>query len=296
MRNWFDKTFALQNKIVGMNQRNFELINGLNPRSYHKLANDKVLSKEIFLEHGVPSPEVYAVIESMGDIHKGWQKMAHQSEVAIKPAQGSQGGGILILKKNKEGNWLKGSGKPMDASAIHNHLANIIFGLYSNGRSDRAIIEYCLHSHSFFLNLFPEGVADLRIIMYRDRPVMAMLRMPTKQSDGKANLHQGALGVGIELSTGCLTKGFHENQYVSQHPDTGVHFEGQTIPHWEEILDICDRTSRAVPLKYLGIDIVIDEVQGPLVLEINARPGLAIQNVNRRGLHEAIEQMKLQLN
>ena len=296
IRNWFNKTFELQNKIMGMNQRNFELINKLNPRPYHKLANDKVLSKLIFEEHGIPSPKVYAIIESMGDIHKAWAKMDDQSEVAIKPAQGSQGGGILILKKNKAGEWVKGSGKPMSLQAIHNHLANIIFGLYSNGRSDRAIIEYCLHSHHFFLDIFPEGVADLRIIMFKDMPVMAMLRLPTNQSDGKANLHQGALGVGIELDTGKLMPGFHHDRYVSEHPDTAVNFEGQTVPFWQDILEICRKTSRSTPLKYLGIDVVIDEEQGPLVLEINARPGLAIQNANRRGLFEAIEQLPQQLN
>ena len=291
IRTWFNKTFELQDKIMGMNQRNFELINKLNPRPYHKLANDKILSKEVFEAHGVPSPKVYAIIESMGDINKSWEQMVNQTEVAIKPAQGSQGGGILILKKNEAGEWLKGSGKPMGKPAIHNHLANIIFGLYSNGRSDRAIIEYCLHSHHFFMNIFPEGVADLRIIMYKDRPIMGMLRLPTRQSDGKANLHQGALGVGIDLASGDLMQGFHHDHYVSQHPDTGVHFEGQNIPYWSEILEICSKTSRATPLKYLGIDVVIDEQQGPLVLEINARPGLAIQNANRRGLYEAIQQL-----
>ena len=291
IRDWFNKTFELQTRIVGMNQRNVELVNKLNPRPYHKLANDKVLSKQIFTNHGVPSPEVYAVIESMGDIPKAWKKMADKTEVAIKPAKGSQGGGILILKKNEAGEWVKGSGKPMDAEAIHNHLANIIFGLYSNGRTDRAIIEYCLHSHHFFLDIFPEGVADLRVIMYQDRPVMAMLRLPTEDSDGKANLHQGALGVGIDLNSGCLLPGFYKDQYVNEHPDSGVHFEGQAIPYWSEILDICGKTSRATPLKYLGVDVVIDEEQGPLVLEINARPGLAIQNANRRGLFQAIQQL-----
>lgn len=279
-----------------MNERNFELINKLNPRPYHKLANDKVLSKQIFEEQGVPSPKVYAIIESMGDIYQGWEQVANQTEVAIKPAQGSQGGGILILKKNEAGEWVKGSGKRMELSAIHNHLANIIFGLYSNGRSDRAIIEYCLHSHHFFLDIFPEGVADLRIIMYKDMPTMAMLRLPTRQSDGKANLHQGAFGIGIDLESGCLLQGFHQNQYVNAHPDTAIQFEGQQIPFWQEILEICRTTSRATPLKYLGIDVVIDEQQGPLVLEINARPGLAIQNANRRGLFEAIQGLQLQLN
>lgn len=291
IKNWFNRTFALQKKIVGMNQRNFELINKLNPRPYHKIANDKVISKELFKEHDIPSPEVYAIIESMGEIHSGWQEVTHLHEIAIKPAQGSQGGGILILKKNKIGEWVKGSGKPMDTASIHNHLANIIFGLYSNGRNDRAIIEYCLHSHSFFLNIFPEGVADLRIIMHKDKPLMGMLRLPTKQSDGKANLHQGALGVGIDIKTGALKQGFHQNTYVNKHPDTSVDFVGQIIPYWDKILNICYRTSINVPLKYLGIDVVIDEVKGPLVLEINARPGLAIQNANKKGLQEAIQQI-----
>jgi D-alanine-D-alanine ligase-like ATP-grasp enzyme len=42
--------------------------------------------------------------------------------------------------------------------------------------------------------------------------------------------------------------------------------------------------SRAVGLGYLGADIVLDHRQGPLLLEANARPGLAIQIANGQGL------------
>jgi glutathione synthase/RimK-type ligase-like ATP-grasp enzyme len=44
------------------------------------------------------------------------------------------------------------------------------------------------------------------------------------------------------------------------------------------------RVAKAVGLGYIGVDIVVDAVQGPMLLEANARPGLAIQIANGRGL------------
>ena len=38
------------------------------------------------------------------------------------------------------------------------------------------------------------------------------------------------------------------------------------------------------PLGYLGVDIVLDRELGPMMLELNARPGLAIQIANNQGL------------
>jgi hypothetical protein len=37
-------------------------------------------------------------------------------------------------------------------------------------------------------------------------------------------------------------------------------------------------------LGYIGADVVLDARRGPMVLELNARPGLAIQLANRAGL------------
>ena len=38
------------------------------------------------------------------------------------------------------------------------------------------------------------------------------------------------------------------------------------------------------PLGYFGADIATDRQRGPLLLELNARPGLAIQIANGQGL------------
>jgi hypothetical protein len=47
--------------------------------------------------------------------------------------------------------------------------------------------------------------------------------------------------------------------------------------------------SLLVGLRYIGVDIVIDAEQGPIILEANARPGLSIQLANRRGLWPGLQ-------
>jgi predicted ATP-grasp superfamily ATP-dependent carboligase len=73
------------------------------------------------------------------------------------------------------------------------------------------------------------------------------------------------------------------------HPDLGRSVVGVTVPRWDEILDIAARCYDAVPLGYLGVDVVLDAADGPLVLELNARPGLTIQLANGRGLRAVME-------
>ena len=75
---------------------------------------------------------------------------------------------------------------------------------------------------------------------------------------------------------------------VCHHPDSNVRFEGLKIPYWEQTYQIALDTANAFPLNYLGIDIVFDEKYGPMVIEINARPGMQIQNVTSTGIKEVI--------
>ncbi len=55
------------------------------------------------------------------------------------------------------------------------------------------------------------------------------------------------------------------------------------------MLNAASRCSAATGLNYLGADIVVDQSQGPLLLEVNARPGLQIQNVTGTGLAPVVE-------
>jgi glutathione synthase/RimK-type ligase-like ATP-grasp enzyme len=111
-----------------------------------------------------------------------------------------------------------------------------------------------------------------------------MLRLPTRSSGGRANLHQGAVGAGIELDTGVTRHAVLCNRSCERHPDTGEPVVGFCVPHWAGVLDVSRRVSRAVGLGLLGVDVVLDRARGPLLLEANARPGLAVQIANHAGL------------
>jgi alpha-L-glutamate ligase-like protein len=290
---WYKKVIELQNRIVGMNERNYRFIYKNNARKDYNLADDKATCKSILEANNIPTPKTYWIIEHMGEVSSKLEGLNTLNAVAIKPARGSGGGGILILKKvNNE--WTSPSGRKYSRRDLEIHIANILFGLYSKKDSDKAIFEYCLDPHQFFLNIYPKGVPDFRIIILKDKPVLAMLRLPTNSSDGKANLHAGAIGVGIDLSTGVLQYGYDSKRKksVKSHPDTDTVFYGEKIPNWERTFEIALQTAKLFPLNYLGIDIVFDNQYGPMVIEINARPGMQIQNINNLGIKEILNSNK----
>lgn len=288
MLKFLQKIFSTStDKVAGLNSRNIKLVYPHNQRKDFDLADDKLATKAVLEKYSIPHPETYEVIETMGAIDEKWEKLSKIEKLAIKPSRGKTGDGILVLQSDKN-SWKTPSGKKYKKSEIHRHLANIVFGIFSFGEGDKAIIEYCIQSHSFFKEIYNSGVPDIRIILLKSTPLMAMLRLPTHKSDGKGNLHQGALGIAIDLDTGTLGKGIYNGNYIDTHPDSGIQFKGMQIPFWDEIMSIAIKTAEHVPLEYLGVDIVIDQHKGPMLIEINARPGIEIQNINELGLFECI--------
>lgn len=271
--------------VLGMNQRNAGYILRNNPRKLYPLVDDKLLTKELLLKHRIPTPPVYAKIEHAHDLRPLLNRPDFPLDFALKPARGAEGRGIIVITGKKKGLWEKASGEKLSIDDIEYHVVNILAGLFSlGGEDDRAILEYRVKSHSAFAPLVYRGVPDVRIILYRGVPVMSMLRLPTRQSDGKANLHQGAVGAGIDMVTGLTRGGVCRNRLVDRHPDTGQPIAGLQVPFWPALLDIAVRTYPIFGLGYMGIDFVVDESLGPLILELNARPGLSIQLANREGI------------
>ncbi len=73
---------------------------------------------------------------------------------------------------------------------------------------------------------------------------------------------------------------------LTHHPDSGVAVVGAQVPYWDPVLDAASACGPATGLRYVGADVVVDRDAGPLVLEVNARPGLQIQNVTGVGLRD----------
>ncbi|MDH3532404.1 MAG: alpha-L-glutamate ligase-like protein [Gammaproteobacteria bacterium] len=278
--------------VLGLNERNSDFIMRLNPRRLYPRVDDKALTKELAIAAGMAVPELYGVITNQGQIRGFANIVASRESFVIKPAQGSGGDGILVItgrSKRKRDAFRLSSGVLISEAEIAHHISNIISGQYSlSGNPDKALIEYCVQFDPVFAELSYQGVPDIRVIVYRGYPAMAMVRLPTRASDGKANLHQGAVGAGVDMSLGETLTGVLNNDLVDEHPDTGALVAGLRVPQWDFILRSAAKGYEVTGLGYLGVDMVIDSELGPLILEMNARPGLNIQLANRTGLANRI--------
>lgn len=276
--------------VIGINKRNSDYIQLCNPRRYYPLVDDKLRTKQLALDAGIAVPELYGVIEIEHQIRELPEFLKKYPDFALKPAQGTGGEGIEIIVGKVKNLYKKANGQFISDAQLQHHVSNILNGLFSlGGHEDKAIIEYRVKFDPIFDAISYQGVPDIRIIVFMGFPVMAMIRLPTHMSGGKANLHQGAIGVGIDLATGRTLNAVWKNTIITEHPDTHNPVTGFEIPRWEELLMIAARCYELTRLGYLGVDIVLDRVRGPLVLEMNARPGLNIQIANHMGLKHRLE-------
>jgi alpha-L-glutamate ligase-like protein len=276
--------------VLGMNRRNAEYILRFNPRSSFPLVDDKLKTKQLAKAYQIPTPSLYNVIEHHGDIPRLEEMLRDHQDFVIKPARGAGGSGIVLVVDHTVGSFIKQNGEVIPLKDLTYHISDILSGIYSlEGLEDRAFIEALVHPHTVFDAVTYCGVPDIRIIVYRGVPVMSMVRLPTRASDGKANLHRGAIGVGIDMGEGTTLAGVHRSEVVTHHPDTNKPVTGIQVPHWESMLLIASKAADMTGLDYLGVDLVIDRERGPLLLELNARPGLQIQIANQAGLLRRLE-------
>lgn len=271
--------------VMGINRRNAGYTLAHNPRRFYPLVDDKLRTKEIAQRAGLAVPPLYAIIEIEQQLGALLRQCAAHNEFVIKPACGSAGSGIVIVDGRINDNYVRVNGALLSPDELRYHVANILSGMYSlGGQPDRALIEYRVRPDPVFEAINYQGVPDIRIIVFLGVPVMAMVRLPTRRSDGKANLHQGAIGAGVDLATGTTLNGVWRNQVIAQHPDTGRRIAGARIPQWDRLLLLAAQTYELFGLGYVGVDFVLDRALGPLILELNARPGLNIQIANTAGL------------
>ena len=276
--------------VLGINERNLRLINDYNPRRLMRLVDDKTETKRLANAAGIQTPELYGLIRSPAEMRKLEILLNHPDGCVIKPANGSQGNGIQVILGPMRGGWRRSNGQRALLEDLKFHVNNILSGMYSlSGQPDIAMIEYRVKFDDVFDPISFGGVPDIRIIVLRGIPFVAMVRLPTAESDGKANLHKGGVGVGLDLVTGRTLYGMQKGKTTDIHPDTANPLSNISVPHWDEMLLMAAKAYDVTGLGYLGADIVLDKGKGPMLLELNARPGLAIQVANRMGVRPLIE-------
>lgn len=283
--------------VIGLNKRNGKYLLPNNRRRLYRLVDDKLESKKLALDAGINTPELYKVIESPQQLKHLAAILDKHEDFVIKPVKGSGGKGIVVVIGRKRGDFLKPSGATVTLDEMKWHITNILGGLYSlGGQRDKAMIEYRVQPDGMFSSISYLGVPDIRVVLFHGYPVMAMIRLATSESDGRANLHQGAVGAGIDLASGRSINAVCHGVHVDKHPDTEFPLDEIVIPNWQQLLHLATSCYDCTGLGYMGVDMMVDEKKGPLLIELNARPGLAIQIANGQGLRHRLDTIAAQVS
>ena len=279
--------------ILGMNAR--YVYTNLNPRSAKRYGFSKLRTKELLREHHIPTAEVYHIFENDDQVRAvQWETIP--VPFVIKPASGSAGKGIwVIVKKHPSENlWVDSDGNDVTKEAMQLHINNILDGEFSTwGSEHKALIEERIIPHPKLAKYAYRGTPDVRVIIFNSVPVMAELRLPTKESHGKANLDQGALGLGIDIGTGITTYGIRgKSERITHLSNAKKKVNGIRIPFWRELLETAVRAANAAGYQFMGADLFVHAEKGPMVVELNGFPGLSIQLANRAGLKKRLERVE----
>jgi len=293
------KFFEKSQQTLGINERNIKYIKPSNSKKAIRIADNKLLTKRILVKKSIPIAETFAVVKNRNELNDlNWHNLP--KSIVLKPNRGTAGDGVMILygriKKKKEHElpvWVKADRTRMDIPTLQEYALNILDGQFSKGQlPDSAIFEERLKLIKIFKPYSYRGVPDIRIIVYNSIPIMAELRLPTKESDGRSNLHLGGIGVGIDMATGTTTSAVHYGKIIKYLPNTKLSLPGIKIPDWKNILELAIECQQASKIGFLGVDIGIDREKGPIVLELNARPGLSIQLANLSPLGVRLEKAR----
>lgn len=279
--------------ILGLNARTQLFAYKYNTRRGKNIADSKLQTARMLKRAGVAAPAIYKKFKTAEDVYGyDWNKLPDR--FALKPSRGLGGAGIIVVKKKLvAGGWLTTQKERISIEDLKLHTLDILEGAYSMGNvPDVAFVQEYVGRAKVFRKWAFRGTPDIRVIVFNKVPVMAMLRLPTRESGGRANLHQGAIGVGIDIATGITTRAIWHGEQIVFKPGTERNLRGIKIPSWTTVLETAVKTQMASHLGYIGVDIVIHPDRGPMVLETNAQPGLQIQLANMEGLKKRLERVE----
>lgn len=281
--------------VLGINARILSYMRPSNSLRAIRIADNKLLAKKILRKAGLPVLETYGIVRNIEEM-KNFDWTSLPPTFVLKPNRGLGGEGILIVygrKKKFPYPWVRADKKEVRIEDLQAHILNILEGSFSStGLSDTAFFEERIKLLKLLKPYSYRGIPDIRIIVYNSVPVMAEMRFPTKESGGKANLHLGGIGVGIDMGTGISTTAIQRDRLIEYVPNTKLMLRGIQIPDWKETLRLAIMAQQITGIGFLGVDIAIDREKGPIIVELNARPGLSIQIANLAPLNERLQRVQ----
>jgi len=135
-----------------------------------------------------------------------------------------------------------------------------------------------------------DDVADVRVVVYRGYPIVALARLPTEASGGSVSFHRGAVGVRLAVADGTSLGACHprSGRELSTHPDTGAALVDCRMPNWGAVVAAATRAAPTTGICYV-VDLTLTAGNSPVVLHVDSRPGLALQSTSECGLFRRLQ-------
>lgn len=278
--------------ILWQNARNLLYIWWYNTKISKSLADSKLKTKEFLKLKWVNVPETLFILKEYKDLNY-WLFDLLVPPFVVKPNQWFWWKWILIIvNQNNEWDYLTNNDLTFTKKQLIKHFWDILDWFYSlSWNKDKVLIERKIELDEEIELLWKFWLPDIRVITFNMVPIMAMLRIPTKESWWKANLHSWACWVWIDIWTGKLTY-ITSNSKILKSISWIGDIRWIILPHWDKVLTLAVKVQQITNIWYIGCDIVLDKIEGPLLLEMNVRPWLEVQIANMSALKTRLERVE----
>src|SRR5690606_33518273 len=117
--------------LMGIGRRNAEFVLQYNPRRNYPRVDDKLLTKQLAIQAGLPVPDLYAEVRAEYEIADLNDKPAAVNDgFEVKTVHGSGGDGILVISGRKGDRYRRGGGSVRSRGEFEHHLSNGLSGLF----------------------------------------------------------------------------------------------------------------------------------------------------------------------
>ena len=250
--------------------------------TWQATTEDKWLCGHILDRSGIRGPETLAVIDTTDRNYPGTHKISTAEQLrAFMTSQGTlplfakenrgicSYGAFLVMDADNEAMILKGRGRLKYDVCLERVIGETPY-----------LLQRLVPNHRFF-DRYAESVATVRVcVLVTDDGVkipFAVLKLPARANIADSFWRPGNLACGVDVRNGMIltarTKDAFGTTDHETHPETGERLLGETIPMWDQVLDLA-RTCALIfrPVRYQSMDIAIT-TEGPVLIEINTGGG-----------------------
>ncbi|MCX6807778.1 MAG: DUF1704 domain-containing protein [Patescibacteria group bacterium] len=285
--------------ILGANSNFLDFVYPVRSQQDFSWIKNRSKIKAWLQARGIFMPKTLLIVKNISDLDRLNFDILPQKFIIRKVFNNGRDDNILTLSSIGANAWLDSRKRLWKPEDIKQHILDILDGGFSkSGLPDIACIEQRPELDKFFARLGQDGLPVIKIIVYRNVPLMAMLKLaPPAIVNNKFGLRQNEILIGIDIATGETTNLFtnsvfdHKKEILTL-PWSGRVVRGLEIPMWQDILLLASQVQSLINANYLTVEISLDAKNGPVVCGLSIDSDLDVQLANHSSLRERLDKVK----